>query len=132
MMLAGSITFLPKIHCPVSTTTKLAPTSSVASSILPIEPPLASTLNPSSWHRLDSHVCSRHCRSVPLSTVLMRTSCFGSPHPYPSTATKTHAAGCISVLGKQGGQALNPVARPVDFIGAGLLRLAVRDGSWLG
>src|SRR6476620_174617 len=83
MMLAGSITFLPKIHCPVSTTTKLAPTSSVASSILPTEPPLASTLNPSSWHRLDSHVCSRHCPSVLLSTLLMRTSCFGSPHPYP-------------------------------------------------
>ena len=35
---AGSITFLPKIHGPVSTTMKLCEVSYVASSILPIPP----------------------------------------------------------------------------------------------
>src|SRR5256884_3327309 len=45
-MPAGSITFLPKIHRPVSTTMKLPPTSWVASSTLPIFPSRASTLNP--------------------------------------------------------------------------------------
>src|SRR3954463_2556571 len=43
---AGSITFLPKIHGPVSTTTKLPPASLVDSSTLPMLPSSASTLKP--------------------------------------------------------------------------------------
>jgi hypothetical protein len=43
---AGSITFLPKIHGPVSTTTKLPPASFVASSIFPILPSRASMVKP--------------------------------------------------------------------------------------
>lgn len=43
---AGSRTVLPKIHTPVSTTMYAAPTSSECLSTLPIEPSLASTLNP--------------------------------------------------------------------------------------
>src|SRR5947207_1518207 len=42
----GSITFLPKIHGPVSTTTKLPPAQWVASSTSPTLPSRASTLNP--------------------------------------------------------------------------------------
>src|SRR5262249_46222855 len=45
-MPAGSITFLPKIHGPVSTTIKLWPTSYVASSTLPMPPSRASTEKP--------------------------------------------------------------------------------------
>jgi len=40
------MTFFPKIHGPVSTTMKLAPTSLVASSTLPIPPSIASTDRP--------------------------------------------------------------------------------------
>ena len=43
---AGSMTFLPKIHGPVSTTMKLPPASLVASSTLPMPPSSASTLKP--------------------------------------------------------------------------------------
>src|SRR3954464_9750881 len=43
---AGSITFLPKIHDPVSTMMKLLPISFVASSTLPMSPSVASTLKP--------------------------------------------------------------------------------------
>src|SRR3954452_21124236 len=43
---AGSITFLPKIHGPVSTTMKLPPASLVDSSTLPMLPSSASTLKP--------------------------------------------------------------------------------------
>src|SRR6478736_7419839 len=131
MMLAGSITFLPKIHCPVSTTTKLAPTSSVASSILPTEPPLASTLNPSSWHRLDSHVCSRHCHSVLLSTVLMRTSCFGSPHPYPVHRHKNTRRGLHFGARQTRWTGPEPGRQASRLHRSRALRLAVRDGSWL-
>src|SRR5215212_5887640 len=58
---------------------------SLASSILPIEPPLASTLNPSSLQRPDSHVCSRHCHSMPPSTALMLYLLCRHHHPYPIT-----------------------------------------------
>jgi hypothetical protein len=43
---AGIMTLRPKIHGPVSTTSHERPVSLVASSILPIEPSRASTLNP--------------------------------------------------------------------------------------
>src|SRR3954464_4136082 len=43
---AGSMTFLPKIHGPVSTTMKLLPTSYVASSMFPMPPSDASTSKP--------------------------------------------------------------------------------------
>src|SRR3954454_5329660 len=43
---AGSSTFLPKIHGPVSTTMKLPPASLVDSSTLPMLPSSASTLKP--------------------------------------------------------------------------------------
>src|SRR5215216_5328059 len=43
---AGSMTFLPKIHGPVSTTRKLPGISRVCPSTLPILPSMASTVNP--------------------------------------------------------------------------------------
>ena len=46
MIPAGSITFLPKIHGPVSTIKWLRPAMPVASSTLPIPPSIASTENP--------------------------------------------------------------------------------------
>src|SRR5215203_2632611 len=74
------MTFLPKIHGPVSMTRKLPPASYVASSTLPLPPSRASTLKPvrSLWVDIPS-------RNVQMSMrVAIRPPLVGHRFPYPT------------------------------------------------
>src|SRR5690349_18081195 len=87
---AGSMTFLPKIHGPVSTTRYDEPTSLLASSILPIPPSTASTPYP--VRLVVVHVCSRY---VQMSMVAICITPFVLGVTYSATRkTERNASQC--------------------------------------
>src|SRR6476620_2361343 len=91
---AGSMTFLPKIHGPVSTTMKLPPASLVASSTLPMSPSVASTLKP--LRSMFGAVCvlNVHISMVAINTPPRGPSAsFASPLPTRGIRAQTRKTG---------------------------------------